>query len=105
MPHAPDPNKLSPSWKAKFLLIEKAGGPKMADFKALTFGECMKINFNWWAFVFGPFYYFVMGMEKKGFALFGVCLAVCLFAGVFLHFFGLGKVVGSLAYGVGAGFG
>ena len=51
-PAAVDQIGLSPKWKRRFALIEKAGGAKMPAFKTLTFGERFAC-FNWLAFFFG----------------------------------------------------
>jgi hypothetical protein len=59
---------LSPGWKHKFALIEKAGGAKLPRMKELKFGERMNVMFNIWAFLFGPIYYAVKGMWRKAIA-------------------------------------
>jgi hypothetical protein len=51
-------------------LIQKAGGPPLKNFKALTFGERMRVGMNFLAFIFGPFYYAAKGMWRKGLVLF-----------------------------------
>jgi len=65
---------ISDSWKIKFELIEKAGGVKLPNAKNLPFGERMKVRFNVWGFLFGPFYYLVKGMWKKAVTLFGISI-------------------------------
>ena len=60
---------LSESWKNKFILIEKAGGVKLPNFKKLTFGERSKIITNILGFLFGPIYYIIKGMWKKAITL------------------------------------
>jgi len=95
---------VSDGWKRKFRLIQKAGGPKQTQFKSLTSGERMKISFNILAFLFGPIYYIVKGMWKKGLALFGACFGVLVVLSVLLELAGLGKVANALGYGAAALF-
>ena len=73
-PAAVDQIELSPKWKRRFALIEKAGGAKMPAFKTLTFGERYCVNINWLAFFFGPFYFFCLGMWKRGLTLCGIAI-------------------------------
>lgn len=61
--------ELSGAWKRKFVLIEKAGGPKLPKARELAFGERLKVVFNVWGFLFGPFYYLAKGMWKKAVVL------------------------------------
>ena len=56
---------VSDSWKAKFLLIEKAGGLGLPRASVLTGSERFSIMFNILAFIFWPFYYFFKGMWKS----------------------------------------
>jgi hypothetical protein len=93
---------VSDTWKAKFQLIEKAGGVKLPQFKALSFGERMKIGFGVLPFLFGPFYYLAKGMWKKAISLFLVCLVVVVVLEIALEMAGLGRFGKSLTYGVGA---
>lgn len=95
---------VSDAWKTKFQLIEKAGGVKLPQFKALGVGERMKIGFSVLAFLFGPFYYLTKGMWKKAISLFVVCVAVVLLLQLVLGMMGLGRFSSSLGYGVAAIF-
>ena len=54
------------------------------DFKdRYAFNKLCTINI-WWAFFFGPFYYLVVGMWKKGLALLvGLILFGIIFGGVY----------------------
>jgi hypothetical protein len=60
---------ISESWKRRFFLIEKAGGPKLSKIRDLSPGERMKVFNNIWASFFGPFYYLSKGMWKKAISL------------------------------------
>jgi hypothetical protein len=44
-----------------------------AAFRALPFGTRFRMNTNIWAFLFGPIYYFVKGMWRKGLVAAGDC--------------------------------
>jgi hypothetical protein len=93
---------VSDAWKTKFKLMEKAGGVKMPQFKALTTGERMKLGFGILPFLFGPFYYLAKGMWKKAITLFLLCLVVILLIEIALEMAGLGRFGRSLTYGAGA---
>jgi Protein of unknown function (DUF2628) len=95
---------VSNSWKQKFRLMEKAGGPKQLNLKSLAPGERVKIGFNIIAFLFGPFYYLTKGMWKKALSLFGVCLVGIVAVGVVLELIGLGRVANALGYGAAGVF-
>ena len=62
------PVGLSDKWKLRFSLLEKAGGTKMPKIKDLGFWDRMKLLSNGWGFLFGPLYYFKLGMWKKALA-------------------------------------
>jgi hypothetical protein len=64
------------SWRRRFDLLEKAGGPKMPKVRDLSFGERMRLMFNVWGFLFGPFYYLAKGMWKRAITLFAVAVAL-----------------------------
>lgn len=66
-----------------FILIDKAGGPKLPNIKDLTFTERLKVIFNIWAFLFGILYYLYKKMWKRGIVYFALTLAIS-FAGVLL---------------------
>lgn len=95
---------VSESWKTKFRLIEKAGGVKQQNFKALAFGERMKIAFNILGFLFGPIYYIVKGMWKKGLALFALCFIAVFVVALVLELVGLGHLANAVGYAVAAVF-
>jgi hypothetical protein len=95
---------VSSAWKAKFYLIERAGGVKLPKFKTLKFGERMKVNFNVLAFLFGPIYYAFKGMWKKALALFLAAAVVVVVLAVLLELAGAGALANALSYGVSAFF-
>lgn len=93
-------------WKERFIAIHAAGGPKLPAFKQLTLQQRMKAqSLNFWAFLFGPFYYLYLGMWKKGLSLFVVCASLAIAAGIALDAVGLSKVGDALGYGVAAVYG
>lgn len=75
-----DALKVSDAWKTRFRLIERAGGAKLPNLKALSFGQRMKVMFNVLAFLFGPLYYLTKGLWKKALVLFAICVVVVVVA-------------------------
>ena len=67
---------VSESWKNKFRLIEKAGGPELPHVKKLTTRERFSVSFKPLALFLGPFYYFAKGLWKQ--AVFYLILAFAL---------------------------
>ena len=72
---------LSPSWQKRFDFFNTYGLPNStpeskAAYQALTFLERVKLTSNILAFLFGPIYFFVKGMWRKGLTLLGIALAV-----------------------------
>ena len=89
---------VSETWKEKFRLIEKAGGPTLPHFTSLPFGERLKANFNVLAFLLGPIYFIAKGLWRQGVLYFALAIAF-----VFLfEVAGLGKYANSIGYGFGA---
>jgi hypothetical protein len=80
---------ISDSWKTKFELFEKAGGVKLPNAKNLPFGERMKVVFNVWGFLFGPFYYLVKGMWKKAVSLLGISILIIVILEVICQVLGI----------------
>jgi len=80
--------EISEQWKEKFRLLDKAGKLKFTyeNFKELSKKERLKIGFNIWGFLLGPFYYFAKGMWLKGFILtfFGLLFAAATGIGILL---------------------
>lgn len=69
------------SWNKKFDILEKIGAGNglksyFENYKLLSFGERFKIGFNVFAFMFGPFYYFVKRMWFKGAFLLGAIVTL-----------------------------
>lgn len=86
--------RLSPSWKRKFSLIEKAGGVELPDFRKLSTGEHVAINFNVLAFLFGPLYYLGKGLLRQAFMYFILSAALLLIlAAVDLEFLSIAVVI------------
>ncbi|WP_445380746.1 DUF2628 domain-containing protein [Pseudomonas syringae] len=70
----------SAKWQERFNFFETYGAPNDPRFKAGLkslpgFRKKMRINFNVIAYFFGPIYFFVLGLWKKGIALIGIMLA------------------------------
>ncbi|GAA2430298.1 DUF2628 domain-containing protein [Mycolicibacterium llatzerense] len=72
---------VSPSWQKRFDFFNTYGLPNStpeskAAYQALTFLERLKLTSNILAFLFGPIYFFVKGMWRKGLTLLGIFVAV-----------------------------
>ncbi|USJ02981.1 hypothetical protein MUG10_02695 [Xanthomonas prunicola] len=53
---------VSEQWKTRFQVITKAGGgTTQPNFRCLPIAERRGINFNWLAFLLGPFYFLAKG--------------------------------------------
>lgn len=88
-------------WKQRFVAICHAGGPKLPNLKNLPKPERkLAYRLNILACLFGPFYYFSLGMWKKGLGLSALILPPILVLGWVLTHFGVNHV--STALGSGA---
>lgn len=74
----------SPKWQFRFDFFNAHGAPSSpgfkAAYKALPFGQKIKVNFNFFALFFGCIYLFILGMWRKALTIVGltVVLAVVL---------------------------
>jgi hypothetical protein len=74
----------SPKWQFRFNFFTAHGAPNTpafkAAYKALPFGQKIKVNFNFFALFFGCIYLFILGMWRKALTIVGltVVLAVVL---------------------------
>lgn len=66
-------DNLSKAWKERLELFEKSEAGesiwayiKSDKFKQLESSEQRKLTLNYWGLLFGPFYYFFLGMWQKG---------------------------------------
>ncbi|KEZ98976.1 hypothetical protein A11M_0103375 [Xanthomonas vasicola pv. vasculorum NCPPB 895] len=78
---------VSDKWKKRFKVITKAVGPRLPDFRSLPIAERRGINFNWLAFLLGPFYFLAKGLWRQ--AIVYVLLAIAL--ATLLELVGLGR--------------
>jgi hypothetical protein len=60
--------------------------------------------FNVLAFLFGPFYYLLKGMWKKGLTLFVLCVIGIVALDMLMEFVGLGKYTRATSFGAAAVF-
>ena len=72
---------MSPSWQKRFDFFNAYGLPNStpesrAAYRALSFMDRLKLSSNILAFLFGPIYFFVKGMWRKGLTLLGIFFAV-----------------------------
>lgn len=73
----------SPAWQKRFDFFARYGQPAasgeaLAAFKQLSFWERGRLNFNILAFLFGPIYFAIKGMWRKGLTTLGVSFAVII---------------------------
>ncbi|KWX60247.1 DUF2628 domain-containing protein [Mycobacterium sp. NAZ190054] len=86
--------RLSETWRIRFAYFETYGPVSSTPegkqaFRALSFWDRIRISSNLWAFLFGPIYFFVKGVWRKGVTL---LLLACVLA-VVLVFVDVGAVV------------
>ncbi|MGE2689100.1 DUF2628 domain-containing protein [Mycolicibacterium pulveris] len=67
-------DELPRSWQERFAFFDRYGLPNSSPesreaYRALSFGSKMRLNANVWGFLFGPIYFFVKGMWRKGLVL------------------------------------
>lgn len=70
----------SPKWQFRFNFFEQHGAPNSPGFKAafktLTFGQKIKINFNFFALFFSWIYLLILGMWRKALTILGITLVL-----------------------------
>lgn len=81
---------VSDRWRALFLLIDKAGGATLPSLADLDPKDQLKVKWNPLAVVLWPFYYFYLGMWKKGLLAVILALLAVWIAAILLKGFGLG---------------
>ena len=97
---------VSPKWKERFIAISRAGGSKLPNFKQLPKHERQKaMSINFLAFFFGPIYYIIKGMWKRGLVYFALGAVVIVILGLMLDYFGFHTIARSLHFGLAAIYG
>lgn len=81
MNQADDRSELASIWRWRFGFYDRFGHPgstpeSEAAYKALPYGARLMLGCNLLAFFFGPIYYFVKGMWRKGLTIVALVLAV-----------------------------
>jgi hypothetical protein len=90
--------QVSDKWKARFLAIEKGGGPKLPKNGELSFSERRLVNSNWLAFFFWPVYLPMKGLWRQALTYFAIAIALVLV----MELIGLGRFGRVVGYGIGA---
>jgi hypothetical protein len=107
MPTFDEAPELKPKWRERFDFYDAYGAPSSPQFrtayKALTGRQRRLINFNFFGFFFGPLYFIVLGMWKRGLTLLGIALAVSLLEGVFVIATGI-DIPRPVDFGIDMGF-
>lgn len=57
------------TWTLRFALIDLAGGPSLPHIRQLTRAHRATLNFNFLAYLLGPFYYLHLGLWRKALTL------------------------------------
>lgn len=96
-------NSIPPRWQSRFDFFSAYGHQGSTPeartaFKGLPFGKRFRLIFNFPPFIFGPLYFFVMGMWRKGLAFLGLSIAIGIAAFPF-------DIPGSLNTGIATGIG
>ncbi|KLI07799.1 hypothetical protein A5731_26320 [Mycolicibacterium conceptionense] len=91
-------DNLSDSWRWKFDFFHTYGLPAStpaakAAYRDLSFMAKLRLTSNVLAFLFGPIYFFVKGMWRKGLSLLGIAIA----AGVVLTVLDVSDMIGRSA--------
>ena len=72
------PAQLSKTWQRRFAFYDEHGSPMSGQgamaLRKLPFWTAMSIRSNIWGLIFGPLYWFVLGLWKRGLALGGLAL-------------------------------
>lgn len=96
---SPDFSQYSPKWQFRFGFFDRYGGPKSPEykqaFKALKFGERIKVQSNFYAFFFGFIYFFILGLWRKALSLVGIVVVLSVV---------LAFLPDAIGRGVGVGF-
>lgn len=76
-----DVGRLPQAWQQRFAFYEAHGLPGSSPqartaYNTLSFGQKIRISVNFLAFFFGPIYYFVKGMWRKGLVLLAEAIAI-----------------------------
>jgi hypothetical protein len=95
---------VSETWKTRFRLLERAGGPKMPHINDLRYGDRTRVMFNILAFLFGPLYYVSKGMWRKAITFFLIGVAAIVILTFVFEALGWSSVNRALSYGLAAFF-
>lgn len=76
-------DELPRSWQQRFAFYDEYGVPNTSPesreaYRALPFGSKIRLNANIWGFLFGPIYFFVKGMWRKGLVLLALAVALAV---------------------------
>ncbi|MGF6417321.1 ABC-type multidrug transport system fused ATPase/permease subunit [Stenotrophomonas sp. AN71] len=80
--NAVDLSRFSPKWQFRFTFFQQHGAPKEPGFKqawkALSFGDRLKVNINFFAFFFGFIYLLILGMWRKALVVIGIGIVLTI---------------------------
>lgn len=83
MPQLRSYDELPASWQRRFAFYDEYGVPNTSPesrdaYRRLPFGAKMRLNANLWAFLFGPIYFFVKGIWRKGLSLSALAITLAV---------------------------
>ena len=92
---------VSDKWKKCFRGIQKAGGPRMPNFKKLPKEERRQIPvFNILALLFGPFYYVAKGMWRKAILMTLLFFVILVVGQIIFNVLGMPSAIKGLFGGI-----
>ena len=75
-------NEISEKWQQRFNFFNTYGAPDSSEFKAAIKAQPMRVRLlyliNFWAFFFGPIYFVILGLWKKGLILLAISIGVSI---------------------------
>lgn len=87
--------KVSDKWKTRFRTIERAGGPDLPKFRELSTSDRLSVQFNWIAFILGPFYFLAKGLWRQA-VVYVLAAIACV---LIMEAMGLGRFSRVVGYG------
>lgn len=97
---------VSDTWKRRFHAIDKAGGVTLPHLKTMSAVDRAGFSMiNFLAFFFGPIYYIIKGMWKKGLAMFAVGVIAVFILLMILALIGMERFGNMIGIGVSVMFG
>lgn len=98
---------LKNKWRERFEFFRAHGSPGSREYwialRALPWRHRLRIRMNWFAWFFGPFYYFALGLWKKGLSFLGLVVIAIVIEVIFTAVTGI-EIPASIDRGFTVGF-